>query len=97
MNFRKVCKIVAIAGGANFILFWIVGQILGGEALQGKVEDGRYYLTNQGKHTEVSHFVFTYSYIHAISVNVSWPFVLVAFGYLSITQWKEKRKATQPP
>ena len=60
-------KIICAAGALNFIAF-IAGYVrLGGDALSGKFEDGRYFLGNHGVFTEVSHATFVYSTIHAYS------------------------------
>lgn len=59
---------------------------LGGDAVNGKIEDGRYYLfgvrSNAGQkvYTEVSEPVFNYSKWHVYSVWVTWPLVMAA-GY----------------
>src|SRR5262245_49833891 len=45
---------------ANFLAFCIVSLIIGGEAVSGKVEDGRYYVRHRGRYTEVSQGVWTY-------------------------------------
>jgi hypothetical protein len=64
---NRVLKIVGFLGALNFGAFLAVDFILGGDALNGKVEGGRYYLGNHGTFTEVSHAVFIYSACHACS------------------------------
>jgi len=49
----------------NFFLFLLIDVLLGGDALNGKVEDRHYYLGSHGAYTEVSHDVFLYSTVHA--------------------------------
>src|SRR5712692_3947991 len=65
----------------NFIIFWVVGVSIGGDAINGSVEDGKYYLSSHGKKTQVSRELFNYSYIHAISVCITHPSIFVA-GFL---------------
>jgi hypothetical protein len=64
----------------NLCVFVLVAAALGGDALSGYEEHGRYFLRARGRTTEVSQFVFTYSKWHAISVIIS-PLALVA-GWL---------------
>lgn len=72
----------------NFAIFVMVAVNIGGDAISGKVENGRYYLSNHGKLTEVSPAVWQYSKIHAISVWITHPLGL-AGAALFVT-----RKAT---
>src|SRR3954447_23946789 len=55
-----------------------VADQLGGDALNGRVEAGRYYLGSHGRLTEVSRDVFTYSWWHPISLMVTQPLALLA-------------------
>jgi hypothetical protein len=71
--------IVAI-GAINFIAFAIIASHLGGDALNGKVEYGHYYLMEHGRYTEVSRNVWIYSRIHAISAIALHPGPLVLAG-----------------
>jgi len=52
----------------NFVSFFAGCLYLGGDALNGKIEDGHFYLSNHGKLTEVSEGVYRYSQLHALSV-----------------------------
>jgi hypothetical protein len=65
---------------ANLWVFVLVGSVIGGDALSGYEEHGRYFLRARGRTTEVSQFVFAYSKWHAISTMIS-PLVIVA-GWL---------------
>jgi hypothetical protein len=70
---------------ANFLLFVVAAIYLGGDAVNGKVENGRYYVfgsrTEFGRkvHTEVTESVFRYSKWHASSVFITWP-LMIAVG-----------------
>src|SRR5436309_3291332 len=75
---------------ANFAAFWIIGVTIGGDAINGRAEDGRYYLANHGRYTEVSESVWTYSRIHAISVFVTHPVGILVGGGL---MWWARRGA----
>ncbi len=64
------------------MIFVATSFYLGGDAFNGKVEDGHYYLsgysakTGRKGYTEVSERVFTYSKWHVYSVLVSWPLMI---------------------
>jgi hypothetical protein len=55
----------------NFTAFWCVSFWLDGNAIIGKVENGRYYLGSHGRYTEVSQEVWTYSRAHTISTWIT--------------------------
>jgi hypothetical protein len=54
----------------NFISFCVISLFIGGAAMNGKIENGRYYLSQNGRLTEVSQSVWTYSRYHGISMFV---------------------------
>jgi hypothetical protein len=81
-SFPILARIFATATFVNFIVFCAGALFLGGDALNGRVEEGRYYLSMYGRLTEVTHGVYTYSRWHAISVILSVACVLV--WYLSM-------------
>lgn len=57
--------VTAIAASINFFSFIVVDVLIGGDALSGKVEAGRYFLGQHGAYTQVSRSVFVYSAFHA--------------------------------
>ena len=57
--------VVVIFAWVNFGVFAGIAIWLGGDALNGKIEGGHYYLGEHGHFTEVSRQVFTYSRNHA--------------------------------
>ncbi|MCG3138969.1 MAG: hypothetical protein HJJLKODD_02841 [Phycisphaerae bacterium] len=63
-------------GLLNCLLFTVVYAYIGGDALNGKVVDSRFYVRGHflrdagGQATEVSQAVWIYSFVHAISI---WP------------------------
>jgi hypothetical protein len=81
---KTACHVVVIGGFLNFAIFVAIACYLGGDAVNGKVEDGRYYLfgvrTASGHkvYTEVTHVVFDYSRWHVYSLFITWPFVMLA-------------------
>jgi hypothetical protein len=75
---------VIAVGTLNFLIFVAGATYLGGDAVNGKIEGGRYYLfgvrTESGRkvYREVSRPVFTYSRWHVYSIFVTWPLVMAA-------------------
>ena len=72
----------------NFTVFWIASLILGGDAIGGKIDNGRYYLSNKGKYAEVSHGVWVYSKIHTISVWITHPLGILGGAGLVVCAWR---------
>jgi hypothetical protein len=53
---------------ANFLAFALTATYLGGDAINGYVREGHYFLAAHGRAFEVSPTLFLYSRWHAISV-----------------------------
>ena len=80
---RRIHKRLFTALVISFSTFWIVGVIAGGSAVDGKVEDSRYYLASHGRYTEVSRS----TYIACAVLEIVWTaiaaFVLFLFFLLT--------------
>ena len=85
---ERICHFIFFAALLNFLSFWLVAVFLGGDALSGKSEAGRYFLSNHGVLTEVSKNVFNYSLVHTISIWFTHPAGIIA---LVIAQRTAKR------
>jgi hypothetical protein len=75
-----------IAAVVNFAVFWLVALYLGGDAVNGKAEGGRFFLGSHGRYTEVSEAVYMYSKWH---VYVTWT--TAAFGIVA-AYWHQRIK-----
>jgi len=66
----------------NFAMFLTGTFYLGGNAIRGKVEAGKYYLWGYHHgikgYVEVSRAAFNYSEWHSNSVIVTWPLMILA-------------------
>ena len=91
MNTRKIGSILFFTGLLNFAIFGVASFGIGGDALSGRAENGRYYLSNHGTLTETTHAIFVYSQVHAISVCITHPLALFG-GWLSTRSKRKKRK-----
>ena len=69
----------------NFVSFFVVCMLLGGDALNGRVINGHYFLGSHGKFTETSAAIYRLSAIHAISQFVAVPTWLLA-------SWRAERR-----
>jgi hypothetical protein len=72
----RVLRIFNAVATIYFLSFWAVAVVIG-DALYGHTEDGRFFLSNHGKLTEVSHAVFVYSKLHALSAIATVPLAMV--------------------
>jgi hypothetical protein len=76
---KAICKIVIALALGNFFAFFVIAIHLGGDAVNGMSEGGRFFLMSHGRYTEVSECVFTYSLWHTYSVWVTHAVLLAAF------------------
>jgi hypothetical protein len=74
----RICNAIFFGGLINFAVFWCATVSLGGDAVSGTEEGGRYFLSSHGHLTEVSHGVFTYSLVHTYSIFFTHPLAILA-------------------
>jgi hypothetical protein len=69
--FSKRAKLVMLPSvilvAINFSIFVLGSLYLGGDALNGHVQSGHYYVCAHGSCTEVSSKIWLYSYWHALT------------------------------
>ena len=56
---------LAVVTVLNFLVFWSVAVLSGGDALNGKVVDGQHFLGEHGRYTPVGLGFWSYSLVHA--------------------------------
>lgn len=84
---RKMYVAIFILSMLNFAVFWLMAVHLGGDALNGHVTDGHYFLMSHGDFTEVSEEVFNYSRWHAMSLWITHPAgAMAAVFYYKLSQ-----------
>jgi hypothetical protein len=81
----RVLRIFNVVATINFVSFWVIAALIG-DAINGHMEGGRYFLKSHSGLTEVSHAVFIYSWLHALSVIVT---VILAMAVNAI--WGRRR------
>lgn len=73
----------------NLLAFVAVTHQLGGDAINGRVVNGHYFLGSHGRLTEVSASVFAYSQWHAMSLFLTFPLGLLAGAWCVFTVMDE--------
>ena len=72
-----ICLWIIFLGLANFVSYTIAYGYIGGDAKNGEIRDGQYFVRGHfihfrqhpnGNETEVSRGVWIYSYIHSITI-----------------------------
>ncbi len=76
----------------NLVAFCCASYYLGGDALNGRAQGGRFYLEIHGRSTEVSQDVYLYSKWHALSVITMVAAHLIWVGW---TRWRRHQSASQ--
>jgi hypothetical protein len=78
---------MAAAGTLNFLGFIFISAILGGDAIDGRVQGGQYFLGSHGIYTQVSHAVFIYSACHGYSAMFGMLATIAASQDLQRPRW----------
>jgi hypothetical protein len=86
MNYPRL-YIFILLSVLNFVAFIGVTHAIGGNGLNGFEENGRYFVREKGRVTEVSPWAFHFSKWHLISVLITFPFACLAGAY---SRMKEK-------
>ncbi len=87
----RLCLCIAGIGLANFFAFFVAVLCLGGDAVNGKIAAGHYYLMSHGRYTEVNEAVFAYSKWHVYSLWITHPLAFAA----CVFYYRLKKKAAR--
>ncbi|MEJ2717434.1 MAG: hypothetical protein P8182_09895 [Deltaproteobacteria bacterium] len=90
----KATKILFAITVINFGIWGIVTSVIHGDAINGKIVNGTYYVAMKGHYTKVSRNVYLYSYLHTCSQFVLFP-ALVLVGFIETI--RRHRKAKRSP
>lgn len=80
---KALCAFIIAVGILNFVAYGVAATCLGGDAINGRAENGHYFLSSHGKQTEVSEVVFNYSRIHTYAVWITHPLAILSGWILS--------------
>jgi len=61
----------------SFLIFWIISVIFGGDAINGKIEDGHYYFGSHGEYKEVSRAAYVASASYVMVFTAIGGFILL--------------------
>jgi hypothetical protein len=74
---RRAAKVAAVVCVVNFAAYVLIAALLGGDAINGRVAEGHYYLAMHGHSTEVSRGVFEYSRWHTYLLWTTFAIAIV--------------------
>jgi hypothetical protein len=72
-HLTRLERVIFIGGLLNFVALFVISLWVGGDAVQGKVEDGRYFVAEEGRYHEVSALFFRLNQLHVASVFLTVP------------------------
>jgi hypothetical protein len=92
----RVVVLLALAGSIiNFVVFDVESSRLGGEAINGKVDAGRYFVGSHGQYTEVSREQFEWSKWRAHTTWATFSFFAATFVIAWVVEKKSKAGISQ--
>ena len=74
----KATRILFVVTVLNFGVWGVVNCFIHGDAFNGKIQDGKYYVAAKGKYTEVTRSVYWYSYVHTWTNFVLFPATILS-------------------
>ncbi|MEW6531301.1 MAG: hypothetical protein AB1473_10715 [Thermodesulfobacteriota bacterium] len=90
----KFTRILFVVTVLNFGVWGIINSVIHGDAINGKMEHGIYYVAAKGRYAEVSRGVYLYSYIHTCTNFLLFPSTILS-GLLDLRTRVRKRKRDQ--
>lgn len=91
---KRLAYLLVTLGVLNFLIFMTVSTMLGGSAPNGKMEGGKYFLGSHGDYTEVPQSTYEYSRLHANSLHVTHPLIIIG-GFILFRQEQKEKAAIQ--
>lgn len=86
----KIVITILVLCVANFAVFAALSISTGGSAANGRVENGRYFVSDHGRETEVSKQFWEYSLWHSRSLFLTHPLAMVLLLILG-SKWNVSR------
>ena len=94
LQYRALLLVIALCI-LNFATFAVAAYFLGGDAGNGEVFGGNFYLGSKGKLIEVSEGVYAYSLWHLRSLVATFPLGFVAMFFVRIERDRRRREITK--
>nr|WP_314446492.1 hypothetical protein [uncultured Sphingomonas sp.] len=73
VNMSRTERLVFVGGILNFFALVAISIWVGGDAVQGKVENGRYFVAEEGRYHEVSATFYRLNQLHVASIFLTLP------------------------
>jgi hypothetical protein len=83
IEMSKLTGVLFVVTVLNFGVWGILTSVIQGDAINGKIEHGKYYVAMKGRYTQVSRGVYLYSYVHTCTNFVLFP-ALILSGFLGL-------------
>jgi hypothetical protein len=77
---RRTVYVLVLISLLNGVAFFVHVSVLGGSAMNGRIENGKYYVGEHGRYTEVSATAFERSRWHERSAIATTALMLLAGG-----------------
>jgi hypothetical protein len=87
----KIATAILILCVCNFVAFGVGSIIIGGSSANGYKKEGRFFVTDHGKDTEVTEQTWNYSLWHSRSLILTHPLAMALLLILGV-KWDQKRK-----
>jgi hypothetical protein len=85
---KRTATIIALLCWLNGCAFFVHTSIVGGGASSGKIQNGKYYVANHGRYTEVSRSAYRFCWWHELSFVAS----ILVFMYIGLDQALSKKR-----
>lgn len=90
-QYRAALLVIALCA-LNFVTYIIAAANIGGDAVNGKIVGGHFYLGEKGNFTEVTEAVYTYSLWHTYIVFASVALFFPAMVMMRFEQDRRRRE-----
>lgn len=87
----KIATAILILCVCNFVAFAVGSLIIGGSSANGSKKEGRFFVSEHGKDTEVTEQTWNYSLWHSRSLILTHPLAMALLLILGV-KWDQKRK-----
>jgi hypothetical protein len=78
----------------NFMAFFVIAGGIGGDAANGKIVNGHFFLGDHGRFTEVTQAIFNYSKWHVRSLFLTQPLGMLLL-FIAGKEFKRRNPAMQ--
>jgi uncharacterized protein with PQ loop repeat len=88
---RATLQVLAAICFVNFPAWCVIAMLMGGTPDSGASGADKFFLSNHGTLTQVSHAIYIYSYVHTMASLCGLGIFAIVASYLSITAPRNSR------